>query len=44
LVADFIGIGKYPGINGTQLMVAGLGLVVALAGVWFVVRKPSKKK
>jgi hypothetical protein len=34
LAADNIGLGKYPGINGTQLLGAGLSLVVALVGVW----------
>ena len=42
LVADLVGIGKYPGINGTQLLGAGLGVFVALFGIWFIFRKTNK--
>jgi hypothetical protein len=42
LAADYIGIGRYPGINGTQLLGAGLSVVVALVGVWLTRSKPDQ--
>jgi len=44
LAADFIGIGSYPGINGTQLLGALLSLVVALIGVWLARSKADQAK
>jgi hypothetical protein len=44
LAADYIGIGRYPGINGTQLMGAGLSLVIALIGVWLARSKSEPKQ
>ena len=34
LAADMLGVGTYPGINGTQLLGAVIGLVLAAAGGW----------
>ena len=44
LAADYIGIGHYPGINGTQLLGAGLSLVVAVVGVWLALSKAEQPK
>jgi hypothetical protein len=44
LAADYIGIGRYPGINTTQLLGAGLSLIVALVGVWLARSKPDQPK
>jgi len=41
LIADFIGIGTYPGINGAQLLGTGVGLVVSLVGIALFLRKPK---
>ena len=35
LVADFIGIGCYPGINWAQITGMVLGLAVFIFGLWF---------
>ena len=35
LVADFIGIGTYPGINYTQIAGAAAGLILFVIGYWF---------
>jgi hypothetical protein len=42
LAADYIGVGSYPGINGTQLLGAVLSLVVALVGVWLARSKAEQ--
>ena len=44
LAADYIGVGSYPGINGTQLLGAVLSLVVALVGVWLARSKADQQK
>ena len=44
LAADYIGIGSYPGINGTQLLGAVLSLVIALVGVWLTRSKAEQTK
>jgi hypothetical protein len=44
LAADYIGIGSYPGINGTQVLGISLSLIVALVGVWFARNKADQKK
>jgi len=47
LVADLLGIGSDTGIGWKQLLGAGIGLVVALVGVWLLVGKSkstTKKK
>lgn len=41
LIADFIGIGTYPGINSAQLLGTGVGLVVSLVGIVLFLRKPK---
>ncbi|MGI6739880.1 MAG: hypothetical protein ACOX7C_00100 [Brevefilum sp.] len=35
LIADFIGIGSYPGINWAQITGMALGLAVLIFGLWF---------
>jgi len=44
LAADYIGIGRYPGFNGTQLLGVGLSIVIALVGVWFARSKADQVK
>jgi hypothetical protein len=44
LAADLLGIGSYPGINGTQLLGAVLSLIVALVGVWLARSKVDQPK
>jgi hypothetical protein len=44
LAADYIGIGRYPGINGTQMLGAGLSLVIALVGVWLARSKAEPEQ
>lgn len=39
LAADMLGVGTYPGINGTQLLGVVISLVLALAGGWMASRK-----
>lgn len=39
LLADVIGVGTYPGINGAQLLGAVVGVVLAAAGGWMASRK-----
>ena len=34
LIADYIGIGTYPGINYAQLAGVGIGLLVFALGIW----------
>lgn len=41
LLADYIGIGSYPGINYAQLAGAGVGLVIVLVGI-FLLRTAAK--
>jgi hypothetical protein len=43
LAADQLGIGSYPGINGAQLLGAGVSLAVALVGVWLARSKMEQK-
>ncbi|NLN70199.1 MAG: hypothetical protein GX142_05380 [Chloroflexi bacterium] len=42
LMADFIGIGSYPGINSSQLTGIVIGLLVVLIGI-FLLRASNKK-
>lgn len=44
LAADALGIGSYPGINGTQLLGLAIGVIVALVGIWLGLSKPNQKK
>jgi nitrate reductase gamma subunit len=44
LAADALGIGHEPGIGLIQILGAVAGGVVALGGVWLVLRKPGQKK
>ena len=44
LVADFIGIGSYPGINWAQITGMALGLAVLLFGLWFKTAGIKKDK
>lgn len=39
LLADVLGLGTYPGINGAQLLGAVVGIVLAAAGGWMTLRK-----
>jgi uncharacterized membrane protein len=42
LIADFIGIGSYPGINNAQLAGIAIGLVIVLVGLYLL--RAEKKK
>jgi hypothetical protein len=44
LVADFIGIGSYPGINWAQITGMVLGLAVFIFGLWFRTARIKKDK
>jgi uncharacterized membrane protein len=44
LAADAIGIGNQKGIGYQQLLGTFIGIVVALVGVWQVMRKPTELK
>ncbi len=44
LAADALGIGGSSGIGWKQLVGGGIGLLIALAGVWLTARKPSHSK
>ena len=39
LAADALGVGSDPGIHGMQLLGAGIGLFVALAGGWLLLNR-----
>ena len=43
LLADAVGIGSQAGIGWKQLVVAGVGIVLALAGIWLAARKAKKE-
>lgn len=43
LVADYIRLGSYPGINYAQITGAIVGVVVLLIGVWFNRRKTKNE-
>ena len=43
LVADSLGIGNQMGIGWTQLLGAAIGVIMAIVGVWMVLRKSSPK-
>ncbi len=40
LFADSLGIGGSPGIGWIQLTGLAIGIVIAIIGVWQIVRKP----
>ncbi len=42
LLADYIGIGRYPGINYAQIIGMGCGLLMIGVGAWLVRRKKEK--
>ena len=44
LAADVLGLGSRAGIGIKQLGSAAGGLVIALIGVWLLVRKPGTRK
>jgi len=44
LLLDVIGIGNKAGIGWMQLLGAGIGVVVALIGVWLALSKPAQNK
>lgn len=44
LIADFIGIGSYPGINWAQITGMALGLAVLIFGLWFRTARIKKDK
>lgn len=44
LVADYIRLGSYPGINVAQITGAVVGVVVLLIGVWLNRRKDQKEE
>jgi len=41
LLADVLGIGPHPGLGIYQLGEAGLGLILALSGVWLFRKRKS---
>lgn len=43
LLADSIGLGKYPGIHWLQIIGILIGVIAAAVGVWLAVRKPAAK-
>jgi|LSQX01.3.fsa_nt_gb hypothetical protein len=44
LIADFIGIGSYPGINWAQITGMVLGMAVLIFGLWFRTARIKKDK
>lgn len=44
LIADYIGIGSYPGINYAQLAGIAVGLVIVLIGLWLRRTKIEKEQ
>jgi hypothetical protein len=44
MAADYIGIGRDPGIHGTQLLGVVISLVIAGAGVWLARSKTNTQK
>lgn len=44
LIADFIGIGSYPGINYAQLGGIVVGLIIVLIGLILIRKKGEKKQ